>query len=155
MNRKHIGSRGEAWVLIQVLLFAVFLLMPQVGPGWPAPTVFRILGASAVLGGIAVLGSSAVSLGKSLTPFPRPLPSAQLVTSGAYRVVRHPMYFGLLLAALGISLLTLSPLRIALTLLLGVFFDRKATREERWLLERYPDYPAYQAEVRKLLPYLY
>ena len=65
------------------------------------------------------------------------------------------MYFGLLLAALGISLLTLSPLRIALTLLLGVFFDRKATREERWLLERYPDYPAYRAKVRKLLPYLY
>ena len=155
MNRNHFGSRGEAWVLIQVLLFALFLLMPQVGPAWPAPTLFRILGATAVLGGIAVLGSSVVSLGKSLTPFPRPLPTAQLVTSGAYRLVRHPIYLGLLLAALGISLLTLSPLRIALTLLLGVFLDRKATREERWLLERYPDYQAYQAKVRKLLPYLY
>jgi len=69
--------------------------------------------------------------------------------------VRHPIYFGLLLAALGISLFTLSPLRLLLTLLLGVFFDCKATREEKWLLERYPGYPAYQAKVRKLVPYLY
>ncbi len=75
------------------------------------------------------------------------MPTAQLVTSGAYRLVRHPIYFGMLLAALGISLLILSPLRIALTLLLGVFFDRKATLDERWLLERYPDYPVYQATI--------
>ncbi|WP_036216234.1 MULTISPECIES: methyltransferase family protein [Massilia] len=154
-NRNHFGSRGEAWVLIQVLLFALFLLTPQIGPAWPAPTVFRFFGAAAVLIGIAVLGSSAVSLGKSLTPFPRPLPTAELVTNGAYRLVRHPIYFGLLLAALGISLFTLSPLRLLLTLLLGVFFDCKATREEKWLLERYPGYPAYQARVRKLVPYLY
>jgi len=155
MNRNRFGNRGEAWVVIQVLLFTLFLLMPQVGPAWPAPTLFGVLGAVAVLGGIGVLGSSVVSLGKSLTPFPRPRLTAQLVTSGAYRLVRHPIYFGLLLAALGISLLTLSPLRIVLTLLLGVFFDRKATREETWLLERYPDYSAYQKKVKKLLPYFY
>ncbi|QNA88704.1 isoprenylcysteine carboxylmethyltransferase family protein [Massilia sp. Dwa41.01b] len=155
MNGNRFGSRGEAWVLIQALLFAVFLLAPRVGPAWPAPTVFRFLGTIVALAGIAVLGSSAVSLGKSLTPFPRPLPGAELVTSGAYRLVRHPIYFGLLLVALGIALSTLSPLRLVLTLLLGVFFDRKATREERWLLERYPGYPAYQAKVRKLVPYFY
>jgi protein-S-isoprenylcysteine O-methyltransferase Ste14 len=155
MNRNHFGSRGEAWVLAQVLLFALFLLTPDVGSPWSGPTMFRILGATAVLAGVAVLGSSVVSLGKSLTPFPRPLPTAELVTSGAYRFVRHPIYFGLLLAALGISLLTLSPLRLVVTLLLGVFFDRKATREERWLSERYPGYPAYQEKVRKIVPYLY
>jgi hypothetical protein len=32
MTRNHFGSRGEAWVLIQVLLFALFLLAPHVGP---------------------------------------------------------------------------------------------------------------------------
>lgn len=155
MNRSRFGSRGEVWVVIQVLLFALFILTPQAGPAWPAPTAFRIAGAAVIAGGIAVLYNSVVALGKSLTPFPRPLPTAELVTTGAYRLVRHPIYFGVLLAALGISLLTLSPLRLVLTLLLGVFFDRKATREERWLVDRYPGYPAYQARVRKLVPYLY
>jgi protein-S-isoprenylcysteine O-methyltransferase Ste14 len=117
--------------------------------------MFRIAGAIAVLIGIVVLGISAVALGKSLTPFSRPLPTAELVTSGTYRFVRHPIYFGLLLAALGIALLASNFLRLVLTLLLGIFFNYKATREEKWLVERYPGYPAYQAKVRKLVPFLY
>lgn len=154
-NRHHFGSRGEAWVALQVTLFALFLLAPRVGPDWPAPTALRIAGSIAVLGGIAILGASVVALGKSLTPFPRPLPTAELVTSGVYRLVRHPIYFGILLAALGVSLWSMSPLRLALTVVLAVFFDRKASREEEWLLERYPAYPAYRSRVSKLLPYLY
>lgn len=155
VKQHFFGSRGEVWVLIQILLFTLLLLTPHIGPEWPVPTVFRIVGAIAVVLGIAFLGSSVASLGRSLTPFPRPLPSAELVTNGPYRLVRHPIYFGLLLAALGFSLLTLSPLRLGVTVLLGLFFDSKAAREEKWLLERYPAYPAYQAKVKKLLPYIY
>lgn len=47
MNRNHFGNRGEVWVVIQVLLFVLFLLMPQVGPAWP--TLFGVVGAVALL----------------------------------------------------------------------------------------------------------
>ena len=155
MNGNNLGSRGEGWVFLQLVLFLLFILAPQVGPAWPASITFRIVGAVVLLGGFAVLTYSVFSLGRALTPFPRPLPNAELVTSGAYRFVRHPMYFGLLLALLGFSLLSLSALRLILTLLFAVFFDRKASSEERWLAERYPQYRAYQVGVKKLVPWLW
>lgn len=155
MRIYRFGGRGEGWVLAQLALFVLFLLTPRVGPVWPAPTVFRGAGIALALAGIAVLGYSAVKLGRSLTPFPKPLPTARLITSGAYRFVRHPIYLGVLLAALGLALSSLSPLRLLLTLVLVAFFDRKADREEAWLLERYPEYHAYRRRVKKLLPWIY
>jgi protein-S-isoprenylcysteine O-methyltransferase Ste14 len=35
-----------------------------------------------------------------------------------------------------------------------VFFDVKASREERWLAAAFPGYSAYQARVRKLIPFV-
>jgi hypothetical protein len=50
------------------------------------------------------------------------------------------------------SLWSLSPLRLLLTLVLALFFDRKANREETWLHERYPDYqvPRTHEEARSV-----
>lgn len=155
MKKCLAGSRGEGWVLAQFGLFALFLFAPSVGPTWPVEFAFRIAGGTAALAGIAVLGASAINLGCALTPFPRPLPSAHLVTGGAYRFVRHPLYFGALLAALGFALLSLSPLRLALSLVMALFFDRKADREEQWLSERYAGYEGYRADVKKLVPWIY
>lgn len=149
------SARGGRWVLTQGVLLLLFALAPHVGLAWPEAAAFRTVGVIGTLAGVGVLAWSAVGLGRSLTPFPRPLPSAQLVTHGAYRFVRHPIYFGVLLAALGLSLWTLSPLRLLLTAILTMFFDRKADREEQWLLERYPQYRLYRASVKKLVPWIY
>lgn len=149
------GNRGESWVAAQAVLLLAFLLAPVIGPAWPHPGIFRLAGAILTAGGLLLLAWSALNLGRSLTPFPRPLAQGRLVTGGAYRFVRHPIYFAVLLACFGFALATWSPLRLALCAALFLFFDRKARREEAWLLERYPEYASYRQRVRKLIPWIY
>jgi protein-S-isoprenylcysteine O-methyltransferase Ste14 len=77
------------------------------------------------------------------------------VTSGPYGLVRHPIYFAVVAAAFGWSLLHDDGYVVVGALALLVFFDFKSRREERWLVERYPEYRLYQERVRKLLPLVY
>ncbi|HEY0847213.1 MAG TPA: isoprenylcysteine carboxylmethyltransferase family protein [Noviherbaspirillum sp.] len=149
------GQRGESWVAVQAVLLLAIIFAPATGAPWPGAPVFRTAGWAGIAVGAAILAWSAWNLGRSLTPFPRPVAEGQLVTRGAYRFVRHPIYFGVLLTALGFALLTMNPLRMALTVVLFVFFDRKARREEQWLMEKYPDYAAYRRRVRRLIPWIY
>jgi protein-S-isoprenylcysteine O-methyltransferase Ste14 len=96
-----------------------------------------------------------VDLGGNLTPFPRPRADAGLVDTGAYRLVRHPIYGGLILGALGWGLATASPAALAGTVVLAVFFDLKSRREEAWLAAQFKGYAAYRSRTRRLIPWLY
>lgn len=149
------GRRGEVWVVVQAVLLGLFLVVPGVGPPWPNPAVFQSIGWVFALSGILLLTWSTLNLGRSFTPFPRPVPKGQLVTTGAYRFVRHPIYFAVLIGCIGLALITLSPLRLMLALAIFVFFDLKARREEIWLQEQYPEYATYKKRVKKLIPWIY
>lgn len=149
------GQRGEIWVLIQALLLIVLLWVPHIGPAWPQPGVFNAVGWGIVFMGGILLAKSAVDLGRSLTPFPTPLAQSELVITGFYRFVRHPIYLGVLSVALGISFISQSNLRILMTIILFIFFDLKARREEFWLEQRYPQYLAYKMRVKKIIPFFY
>ncbi len=152
-----LGRRGEGWFLLQLLLFGAIAASGLAGPGWAGPPRMAGLGLGLILiccGGLLSL-RGVVDLRESLTPFPKPLPDARLVESGAYRLVRHPIYGGLILAAVGWGLVAASSLTLAGAILLAVFFDLKSRREEIWLVERYSDYAAYRSRTRRLLPWLY
>ncbi len=78
-----------------------------------------------------------------------------MVEHGAYRWVRHPIYSGLILGALGLALLRGGILSLLYALILFIFFDIKSRKEESWLREKYVDYADYQQRVRKLIPFIY
>jgi protein-S-isoprenylcysteine O-methyltransferase Ste14 len=65
------------------------------------------------------------------------------------------MYGGGILMAVGWGLWVHGWLTLAYAVLLIVFVDIKARREERWLRERFPEYAAYARRVRKLVPFVY
>jgi protein-S-isoprenylcysteine O-methyltransferase Ste14 len=154
------GTRGEWYVVVQVLLFVLVACGPRTLPGWPAwsfpsPVAGRVV--SLILLGIGALfiGAGARHLGRHLTPLPHPRAGAPLRDSGAYGLVRHPIYSGGIFVAFGWSIWARGWLTLVYAAILFVFLDLKARREERWLRRMYPEYAAYTRRVRRLVPFVY
>jgi protein-S-isoprenylcysteine O-methyltransferase Ste14 len=77
-----------------------------------------------------------------------------LVTTGPYRTVRHPIYSGILLAVIGTGV-AVSVYWLVLAALLGGYFVYSAVMEERYLAERFPDtYPEYKRTTKMLIPFV-
>lgn len=114
----------------------------------------EIVGASILVAGIATAVWARVNLGRNWgTPMSRQA-EPELVTSGPYRLVRHPIYSGLLLAMLGTALAT-DLLGLVVVAMLGAYFVHAAKVEERNLIEGLPAaYPAYRARTRMLIPFV-
>ncbi len=152
------SGRGEFWVILQLALLTALVFAPSLAAEtWSAPLAeaARLLGALiGALGGL-IVGLAALYLGRNLTIFPKPKPDGFLTARGIYRIVRHPMYCGVILVAFGWSLWQTSLAALALSLALCLFFDRKAAQEERWLQAQYPEYAEYRRRVKKLIPFLY
>lgn len=151
-----LGPRGEGWVVAQIVLFWAIVATGLLGPGWSGPLhlASSILGVALIVAGgvLALLGVR--DLREAFTPLPRPRDGTALVETGVYARVRHPIYGGLTVAALGWGLVCASPMTIALAVLLAGFFQLKSRREEVWLVERFPAYVAYRERTRRLIPWI-
>ena len=79
----------------------------------------------------------------------------ELVTSGPYHLVRHPIYSGILVAGVGTAV-ALSWLWLPAVILAGVYFLYSATVEERYMAEQFPDdYPVYKRSTKMLFPFIF
>jgi protein-S-isoprenylcysteine O-methyltransferase Ste14 len=152
-----LGPHGEGWVALQSVLLVLLLVSGRLGTGLdsPARTVLAVVGAVvlAMVLGIALQGFA--RQGRQFTTMPRPWSDARLLDEGAYRLVRHPMYGGIVISAFGWALLTGSAITLLIAVITLAFFTLKSYREEAWLEERFPDYPAYRARTKRLIPWIY
>ena len=86
---------------------------------------------------------------------PRPSEHARLVTSGPYRYVRHPMYLAVSMTLLGCALAAMHMLGWVGFALATASMIGKTSLEEAYLIERFPEYSAYQATSKRLIPFLF
>lgn len=154
------NTRGEWFVVVQTVLFALIALGPaSLEVPLPLPDRLRLVlaGIGLLLGALGALLAFAglLGLGRNLSVLPHPKDDATLVQAGAYAVVRHPIYGGLIIGAGGWALLTDSLITLGYAVLLFIFFDLKSRREERWLARKFPAYEDYRRRVRKLIPFVY
>lgn len=149
------GSRDEGWVIGQFIIVAAILGSTFI-TRLELPFFVPLVGGALLVVGGMIAGLGLLSLGSNLTPLPKPKGNNHfLVTSGVYSIVRHPIYSGVALAALGWTLWWGTLLGIALAIVLFIWFDLKSRREEKWLVEKYPEYALYQTRVKKLIPFVY
>ena len=81
--------------------------------------------------------------------------SPELVTSGPYAYVRHPIYSGFFAAMLG-SALASSWFWLLFLVFFGAYFIYSASVEEKIMTKQFPDsYPAYKARSKMLIPFVY
>ena len=160
MKNQEDNSRGEWYVLVQVLLLFAVLFAPELEPeraipAEPLVTAARIFGGILCVTGLAFSFLGLLRLGKNLSIFPKPKNDSELVESGAYAIVRHPIYCGLIAAAFGWSLFRWSLLALIVSAALVVLFDLKSRREEQWLESKFAEYAEYKQHVKKLIPFVY
>jgi protein-S-isoprenylcysteine O-methyltransferase Ste14 len=155
------GTRGEYWVLAQGVLALGFILLPIYRLSeFKLPAGIEQYGLLLIALLLAIVSlilffKGFWDLGNSLTPLPHPRDDSQLVQKGVYGIVRHPIYSGLILGGLGWALHQMSVTHLLGTIAIFLFFNAKASREEIWLKERYPDYSEYCQRVKKLIPGVY
>jgi protein-S-isoprenylcysteine O-methyltransferase Ste14 len=144
-----LGRHGEGWVAIQLVLFLAEAACGVRGPRWPrGASSLRLATALALLAaGLALFADGSMRLGHLLTPFPRPVAGGEVRRTGAYGLVRHPLYGGVFMVSFAWALLS-SPAALLPAALTLPFFELKRRREEVWLREEYEDYEAYGREVR-------
>lgn len=154
------GRRGEWYVVAQFVAGAVVVFGPRTLPSfpeWPPPLAGLSLLAGAILlvAGLCLLAAGTFRLGANLTPLPYPKENATLVQSGAYRFVRHPLYAGVLMLAFGWGFAVRGWLTLGYATILLIILEFKSAREERWLLEKFPEYRDYRKRVGKFIPFLH
>lgn len=147
--------RGGLWVLGQNILLCAVVAGGIFYCGQWQNALLNICGAVLLLLAAVCGLAGTVSLGRHLTPFPRPAAGVRLVQTGIYGLMRHPLYTAVFCGSLGWSLVRQSWPALLAALVLAPVLDAKARREEGWLRQQFPEYSAYEGKVRRFIPWLY
>jgi len=115
----------------------------------------RLAGLALFAGGVVLYRMGGSALGTALSPFIEPRAGVALVTHGPYRHLRHPIYLGEAMIALGAPLTLGCRSVLVLTALALVVLVLRIVREEDALARTFPDYAHYAATTKRLVPFVY
>jgi protein-S-isoprenylcysteine O-methyltransferase Ste14 len=163
--KRNVGA-PLAWkeIGLRVLIVALALLVLAVPPfrhrlqelqaDQTRSALLGMIGVALCAAGVGLMVAARIHLGRNWgMPISRK-ENPELVTSGPYACVRHPIYGGIILAMLGTTI-GASVFWAVPLLLFSPYFVYAARREENIMITQFPEqYPAYMRRTQMLLPYL-
>ena len=158
-NVNDSADKGSRYIIIGSVISCLFLINGQFldfVPHLPSLTIY--LGILISLAGFALRVYAVNYLGKNFTLAVQTTDSQQLVDHGPYSIVRNPAYTGSILSILGLSITSLNPLTIIISLiLLVVGYSIRLRVEEKALGNHFgKNYEAYCQKVRyRVFPYIW
>ncbi len=155
-KRGHVAWSKELWIRAAIAVIVLVLLRIGAfrGSDRNSDVILGVVGLVLVMSGLAFAVWARVNIagnwGMPMTRKDYP----ELVTSGPYRLVRHPIYSGLLIACIGTAV-ALGWAWLVLVGLAGIYFAYCAKVEEGYLTGQFPqEYPEYKRRTKMLFPYL-
>lgn len=116
--------------------------------------MLAIIGPMLCILGIALAIWARVHLGRNWSSYPTLKENHELVTSGPYALIRHPIYTGVILAAIGTTLVSW-PWTIVLVSI-SIMFVWRVNVEEKLMMRQFPsEYPAYKKRTWALIPWMW
>jgi protein-S-isoprenylcysteine O-methyltransferase Ste14 len=145
-NPKDIFFVGTQFILFVAYLFQISKI------DFAFPDWLKFVGLFISVVGIIISLAALLTLNKNLSPFPTPKQGAELIQSGIYKYIRHPIYSGILFFTLGFSIYSENTLRLLIFFTLLILFSFKAAYEEKLLLDKFPNYADYKKTTGMFLP---
>lgn len=112
--------------------------------------IYLIISALGIIVGITTLFFNKIG---NFNIYPQIKSKAKLITSGPFALVRHPMYLSLTLMMLGITLFNFHYQTLAGLTLIVIVISIKALKEEKLLIEKFPEYRAYMSRTKRVIPW--
>jgi protein-S-isoprenylcysteine O-methyltransferase Ste14 len=154
-SRGRLNRLAGSRIAIAIVVVILFRANVHAGSERVDGPVLEGIGLALWIAGIALAVWARLYIGRNWgMPMSRRA-EPELVTTGPYRFVRHPIYTGIILAMIGTALV-ISLFGLIVVAVIAAFFAYSASREERFLAEEFPaTFPDYKARTKLLIPFIF
>jgi protein-S-isoprenylcysteine O-methyltransferase Ste14 len=152
-------SRWGRFAGIRVAIVLIVLLLARVkifkGQTITSDPWREGIGLAVFLAGLALAVWARLYIGRNWGAPMSEKVDPELVTTGPYRRVRHPIYSGIILAVMGTAV-AVSWYAVIAVAVFGAYFVYSARMEERYMTGRFPEaYPDYVHSTKMLVPFIF
>lgn len=142
-------TRDKTYVFIQFSAIILIVILSKVSI-WT-----NVLASSLFIVGLVIAFIPISQKRFRVNVFPRPTENMQLITSGIYRYIRHPMYLSVLLVTFSLIVVDIKLITLGIWFVLLINLIGKMNYEEAQMEKVFPEYAQYKNETKRLLPYIY
>ncbi|MBK9291059.1 MAG: isoprenylcysteine carboxylmethyltransferase family protein [Bacteroidetes bacterium] len=137
------------FVLVQFSMIAIILATGPWVSQWPVGLLVELAG---LLAGVVAILQMQIG---NFNVAPLPKQGGQMITSGIYSVIRHPMYLAQLMALLPLVVEFYSPMRLTAWIILLINLIFKQLFEEKQLIRHFPGYAEYMQKSWRMIPFVF